>query len=381
MTNGLFIDSEASLYVEELTLKDALLLNTGSLSVAKYLNLNGGCLFNTGILSTMADPTVLHSMSYFYNGETGKINTSGRIVLSATNFSNSGEISADRLDIVSGIFHNQGKVSSNTSLDITGSQKIINSGDITGNSGILSLFGKILDHKNGKISGAKVNFHSNESLISGELIGQEGFFNNLVHNNGKINFQRGVIDGTLINNSSFVDFAQKLELVGTKSVIQNSEKITAREIISSAEQALLQEFQTNGKIITDSITSQKHIQIDANLPELKNLIVAKDAELLLSEKSKSPKLQKVENHGNMTLLLGASDLTTIQNSKDGKLRIESNFPLNKVMSFDGLAGDVVLQGDFPQLTKLNAKNGSNRCLDSKALTPLEEQLQGSNLLE
>lgn len=108
-TNGLFIDREAALQVGELSLEDALLLNTGQLSVTKSLDLNGGYFFNSGKFLTSANPSVLRNIAYMFNGSTGSMTASGRMVLRADRFSNLGSVRAQSLSVVtSDPFDNQG---------------------------------------------------------------------------------------------------------------------------------------------------------------------------------------------------------------------------------------------------------------------------------
>lgn len=108
-TNGLFIDREAALQVGELSLEDALLLNTGQLSVTKSLDLNGEYFFNSGKFLTSANPSVLRNIAYMFNGSTGSMTASGRMVLGADRFSNLGSVRAQSLSVVtSDLFDNQG---------------------------------------------------------------------------------------------------------------------------------------------------------------------------------------------------------------------------------------------------------------------------------
>jgi adhesin HecA-like repeat protein len=76
------------------------------------MNLNGGYLFNTGIIATKADPSVLQNIAYLYN--TGQIEATGKLVVGSDVFSNEGEFTAREAEIItSGTIQLGGKVTTN----------------------------------------------------------------------------------------------------------------------------------------------------------------------------------------------------------------------------------------------------------------------------
>ena len=315
--NGLFIDKESELEVGTLTLEDALLLNTGKLTVTQSMDLNGGYFFNTGNLITSADPTSLENISYFYNGEKGQINASGKLILNTANMSNIGKIKAKNMTIIaSELLKNQGDIETDKSLEISSLTEFINNGTINGKSGAVTISGEKFEHNSGLISAAEIDFCAKKTDILAKAVGQEVSFHNNVINSGSINFQKGKIEGIFINLSNDTKFEQKVELTGKIAEIQNSGKITTQEIISSAETGLIGDIKTKnlknspkGEITATFAHSKKHLQLGTNFPNLKNIKTDNDAKLLINSSSSVNNLQKIENSGNTRILHSVVKLT------------------------------------------------------------------------
>jgi hypothetical protein len=203
-----------------LSLKDALLLNTGKLTVSQRLDLNGGYFFNAGVVKTSADPSVFGHMTYMFNGSMGTIDATGRLVMSATNFSNLGDIKAKSMSVVtSELLDNRGRIETTAGFEAEGFGTVFNNGVIDGKSGNVSVSGAKFEHRQGRISGSRVEFGSEATVLVGAVAGQEGYFHGNVVNSGSLDFKRAVIDGLFINSSGAVKFEQKLDLTGRRAEI------------------------------------------------------------------------------------------------------------------------------------------------------------------
>lgn len=87
------------------------------------------------------------------------------------------------------------------------------------------------------------------------------------------------------------NFERLLELIGVSVVIRDFGELRAGEI----EGVIISE--TNGKVLAESISSKKHLQLEADMPILKTVKTEKGAKLLITKEAKTPKLQKIESHG------------------------------------------------------------------------------------
>ena len=357
LENALFIDEGAILEIGVLSLEEALLLNTGRLRVTQGMDLQQGMFLNTGIFETTADPVALKNIAYFYNGSEAVITADGNIILNAGRTVNLGKMTAREINLISSeLFHNKGEILTTAFFNINGLGELINEGTINGNSGTVDIRGKRFEQRQGRLLGSKVDFNTEESVLYGEVKGSEGFFQGEIQNGGTLHFQRGVLSGNFVNSGE-VNFERLLELIGTKVIIRNSMELKAGKIESGAIEGVIIS-ETNGKVLTESISSKKHLQLEANMPILKTLKTEKGAKLLITKEAKTPKLQKIENHGDSTFILGNTELSILQNTVEGILRLESSSPFEHLDTLDQVQGTAVLKGIFSKLVKLSILSGT-----------------------
>lgn len=139
--NALIIDNDASLEIGELTLEDALLMNSGRLSVKRSMDLQGGMFLNAGTFETAAKPATLKNIAYFHNGKEAKFNATGQVILKTGNFSNTGNIRARDLSLVfSELVNNTGTIETQRILEINGLGGVLNSERLDGTSGKIKRF-------------------------------------------------------------------------------------------------------------------------------------------------------------------------------------------------------------------------------------------------
>lgn len=365
LENALFIDKGASLEVGVLSLEEALLLNTGRLRVTHGMDLQQGMFFNTGTFETTADLVALRNIAYFYNRSKAVINAAGNIILNAGRTVNLGKITARGINLVSSeLFHNEGEILTAAFFNINGLGELINEGTINGNSGTVDIKGKRFEQRQGRLLGSKIVFNTEETVLYGEVRGLEGFFQGEIQNGGVLHFQRGVLSGNFVNSGN-VNFERLLELIGRKVIIRNSGELRSGEIESNVMEGVITS-ESNGKVLTESISSKKHLQLEADMPILKTVKTEKGAKLLITKEAKTPKLQKIENHGDSTFILGETELAVLQNVVEGVLRLESTVPFNYLNKLDQLQGTIILRGSFPKIINLNVVEGEKLTLLSES---------------
>ena len=365
LENALFIDKGASLEVGVLSLEEALLLNTGRLRVTHGMDLQQGMFFNTGTFETTADPVALRNIAYFYNGSKAVINAAGNIILNAGGIVNLGKITARGINLVSSeLFHNKGEILTTAFFSINGLEELINEGIINGNCGTVGISGKRFEQRQGRLFGSNIVFNTEETVLYGEVRGLKGFFQREIQNGGTLHFQRGVLSGNFVNSGN-VNFERLLELIGSKVIIRNSGELRSGEIESNVMEGVITS-ESNGKVLTESIKSKKHLQLEADMPILKTVKTEKDAKLLVTKEAKTPKLQKIENHGDSTFILGETELVVLQNVVEGVLRLESTVPFNYLNKLDQLQGTIILRGSFPKIINLNVVEGEKLTLLSES---------------
>jgi hypothetical protein len=357
LANGLFIDQESELSVGNLSLENALLLNTGKLSVTRQMDLNGGYFFNTGGVATSADPSVLRNISYMFNGSTGCVTASDKMVLGADRFSNLGSIKAQSLSVMTtDLLDNRGTIETISDLELAGLGTVVNAGRIDGKSGSVALSGKKFEHRHGEIAAARVDFGSEETVLAGSVLGQEGFFHGkvAVAPTGNVHFQRGVVDGLFVNSSDATEFERRLDLTGTRAEVQNKGKITTAEVVSDATTGIID----GGEIFATSAQSKKHLQIGSSMSALTSVTTEAGAKLLMGAKSTAPKLRKIQNAGDASILTAIPDLADLQDTSTARTRIESSAPLTKITNLDHLKGKLDLKASLPGVAQLNLQSGA-----------------------
>ncbi len=166
-----------------------------------------------------------------------------------------------------------------------------------------------------------------------------------------MDFQKGSISGQFINSSKNAKFEQLLELTGDEAIIQSEGVIQAGEIVANSKDAVI--YSKSGEINAEKLSVMKNLQVEANLPTLKSITTVENSKFLLTKKSKTPELRKVENRGDSTLSLGSSKLETLQNDFSGHLYLESSEKLTRLRNFSSLNGKVALKGIFSAVDNLS----------------------------
>jgi hypothetical protein len=226
---------------------------------------------------------------------------------------------------------------------------------IDGGEGEVTFGGDRFAHLQGEIRAAQVRFESAETTLAGRILGQEGFFSGYIRNAGDLQFQRGEVSGTLENSSPNVTFEQRLDLTGERAEIQNTGRITTPEVVSSADIGIL----AGREVTATTMHSRKHLQISADLPQLRQVKTDKRAELLVQETAKTPKLRKIENAGSTRILAETPALSDVQNTRIGHLQIETKAALPRLTNLDNLRGQLeISNASLPSLAKLNLQNGA-----------------------
>ena len=163
--NALVIKNEAELEIGELTLEDALLVNSRRLSVTRSMDLQGGMFLNAGKFETTAKTATLKDIAYFHNAQNANFNATGQVILHTGNFSNNGNITAQDLNLVSSeLVNNTGTIKTQRKLEISGLGSILNTGTINGTSGNVYVYGTRFEQK-GYFFASEVNLFADESLL------------------------------------------------------------------------------------------------------------------------------------------------------------------------------------------------------------------------
>ena len=369
LVTGLFIERDSELEIESLSLEDALLMNSGTLRIKKEMNLNGGYFLNAGIISTTADPAILQNISYMLNGENGKIEASGKLILESNVIANAGEIKAGEINaIVSKNLQNTGSIEAK-SVSLASLSDIQNDGVILSDdmskidTGKLSNTGQIKAKNNVIITKTLLQ---NEGEIKGEMVDLSGESFEQVAGTIKsdkkvMKFSDGKISGVFFNEKQdSVNFAKTIELTGKSAYIQNDGNFYVNEIISSSEEGVV----NGGEISATNIKANKYLQLSTKAEKLQTATTDATGSLFIDSATTTPNLLKIVNFGNTEILAKTPNLTYINNN--GKLKIDACCSLPNLTNLDNNAGTLKLGGSLPNLKSLNIQNGASFVASSYA---------------
>ena len=137
----------------------------------------------------------------------------------------------------------------------------------------------------------------------------------------------------------------------------------------------------SGEVDSEKITVRKNLQVEANLPTLKSITTTTSGKFLLTEKSKTPELKTVENHGESTVLLGATKLMTLQNAPSAQLYMEASEPLARLTNLDYVQGRATLKGTFSAVENFKVnQNAQIALLPGTKFTQARNFYVGKNAL-
>lgn len=366
---GLCIDKKAKLFIDNLIIDDAMLLNYGNINLTKSLNLKEGFIYNLGSILIKLTIPILKDIQYILNEKDAIITSTSKNIWGINRFINNGVIKVDQLGITSTLsFYNNGEIQTKHGFELCLLGDGYNNGIINGCSSDILIRGEKFIHQGERIVARTVFFRAEESHLKSLVIGQEGYFEKKVTISGTMNIPEAFLNGCLVNLCKIIKIEGKLELRGKSSEIQNHGIIDTGIIINSADNGLI-----NGGTITVHhiiVQSEKILKLHCIMPELDKVETLESAKLIIDSNSYIPKLKKLSNQGNSIILADTPNLANIDNSDRGEINLGGQKSKDELKYLDIPNGNFSLNSSYSNLTELHLKNGNSIVLLSETKLPL-----------
>jgi len=369
---GLIINEKTNLTINNLIIKEGLLLNYGHLTVNQKMKLNEGYIFNIGTINLNANNPIITNIQFMYNGFNGDIISKEYVVFGIDKFINYGNVKIKRIGFASTVsFLNKGTIETKECFELNLLGNGLNNGFINGSSGEIIIKGNDFKHVDGKIAVSKLYFQNLKTELNSVLVGQEMHCQGEVMVSGKVQFQYGIIEGYFFNASKNINFENKLELRGNRSVIINESIVNTNLIVSNATIGII----NRGLFTTKSIKveSNKHIQLQCIMPFLEKVETDLSSKLYILSDSSTPKLKYIKNSGDISICSNLSELCHIENSNEGNIYLESKEAFHNINQLDDIHGNISIKGSLPKITHLHLKNGAFlTLLENSDLTSVDD---------
>ncbi|MDR1432946.1 MAG: hypothetical protein LBI61_01215 [Puniceicoccales bacterium] len=165
---GVYVDNGSDLAIGELSLANALLVNSGKIFLNGTNALNGISILNAGEMGTVH---TLSGISHLWNCSSGIIRSLNNLVISGASISNMGNIIAPQINIISEcLLSNFGTIRPSQEVNIYGDGDMHNHGIIGENCANAYVTGtRFRQYGDGKLNGSSVSINSRVAELSGKL--------------------------------------------------------------------------------------------------------------------------------------------------------------------------------------------------------------------